>query len=63
MSGKPVYINLEHMGHFYPVDEKRRGNTLDERGYTGVGVTTHNNGGLHVQETPEQILNLIDKLK
>jgi hypothetical protein len=38
------------MGHFYV-----NGN------HTLIGVTTHNNGGFRVKETPEEILELINK--
>jgi hypothetical protein len=48
--GGVIYINVEHIGHFYY--NKTKSNTT-------VGVTTHNNGGFSVKETPEEILELI----
>jgi hypothetical protein len=48
----PVYININHIGHFYEHD-----------GMATIGVTTHNNGGLEVKESPEEILKLIKEAK
>jgi hypothetical protein len=31
--------------------------------YTKVGVTTHNDGGFKVKETPEEIIQIITKLE
>ena len=50
-SNYPVYINSEMIGHFYPT----------EKNLTRVGVVTHNNGGVLVKETPEQIIKLLSK--
>ena len=47
--GSDIYVNIDCMGHFY-VNGK----------HTLVGVTTHNNGGFRVKETPEEILELIN---
>jgi hypothetical protein len=56
-----VYINPDHIGHCYRVpEETERSRTIVE--HTMVGVTTHNNGGFAVKETPEQIKKLIEKL-
>jgi len=49
--GGKIYINVEHIGHFY--ESKHKSNTT-------LGVTTHNNGGFSVKETVQQIL---DKIK
>ena len=48
--GVKIYINIQHMGHYYY--NKSKNNTT-------VGVTTHNNGGFSVTETPEQIYDMI----
>ncbi len=54
----PVWINPEHIGHCYRVpEETERSRTIVE--HTMVGVTTHNNGGFAVKQTPEQIITLI----
>jgi hypothetical protein len=59
---KFVYINPDHIGHCYRVpEETERARTIAE--HTMVGVTTHNNGGFAVRETPEQIIKLIEKTK
>jgi len=56
-----VYINPKHIGHCYRVPQDTEGSrTIAE--HTMVGVTTHNNGGFAVKETPEQINKLIEKL-
>lgn len=47
----PVYVNIEQIGHFYKL----------EKYGTKVCVTTHNNGGLTVYESPEQIMRLINR--
>lgn len=54
IDGIKVHINVDHIGDFSPSRSK------DRAGTTNVGVTTHNNGGFYVRETPEQILNLIN---
>ena len=48
--GGKIYINIQHIGHYYY--NKNTKNTT-------VGVTTHNNGGFSVTETPEQIRDII----
>lgn len=48
---QPVYININHIGHFY--------RTL--KGYTNIGVTTHNNGGFDVKETVEEVIEMINE--
>jgi hypothetical protein len=50
MSGSDIYVNVDCVGHFYV-----NGN------HTSVGITTHNNGGFRVKETPEEIVELINK--
>ena len=57
-----LYINPNHIGHCYRVPEKTEySKTIAE--HTRVGVTTHNNGGFEVKESPEQIIKLIEKTK
>jgi len=47
-----IYINVEMIGAMY-VEGKR----------TILKHLSHNNGGYYIQETPEEILKLIDKAK
>jgi hypothetical protein len=56
-----VYINPSHIGHCYRVPGTTKYSKPIEE-HTRVGVTTHNNGGFEVKETPEQIIKLIEKL-
>jgi hypothetical protein len=58
----PIYINVEQIGDFYRVPEKRSYGSVDEEEHTRLGVTTHNNGGFRITETPETLLKLIDKV-
>ncbi len=58
----PIYINVEQIGHFYRVSEKKSYGSVDEVEHTRLGVTTHNNGGFAITETPETLLKLIDKV-
>lgn len=51
---KPVYVAVEMIGHISRIVES-------EKEYTNLGVTTHNNGGFKVKETPEEIIKLIKK--
>jgi len=48
--GNTIYINVEHIGHYY--DNKIKNNTT-------VGVITHNNGGFSVNETADEIHKMI----
>jgi hypothetical protein len=57
-----VYINPDHIGHCYRVPEKTEYSKVIAE-HTRLGVTTHNNGGFVVRETPEQIIKLIEKTK
>lgn len=52
----PIYVNVEHLGHVYRVPEVMEYGKITEDAYTKIGVTTHNNGGFRVKETPEEIL-------
>jgi hypothetical protein len=58
---KPVYLNAEQIGHFYRVPKKKSYGSVDEEEHTRVGVTTHNNGGFSIVETPETLIELINK--
>ena len=56
--GKPVYVNIDQIGHLYqrPAAKMNYGR---EEACTVIGVTTHNNGGFRVAEDLEQILRMI----
>jgi|688.fasta_scaffold2673410_2 hypothetical protein len=54
----PVWINPEHIGHLY-VEESYVEPNKTIPVSTRIGITTHNNGGLTVKQTPEQIITLI----
>jgi hypothetical protein len=56
---KPIYINVEEIGHFYRVPEKIEYGRVEKEEFTRIGVTTHNNGGFEIIETPEMLLKLI----
>lgn len=49
-----VYLNSDLIGHIY-VSEKD--------GCTIVGVTSHNNGGFKVKETPSEIVSRIEDIQ
>lgn len=51
MTGKPIYVNPKNIGHMYS----------NESGFTVLGVSTHNNGGFLIGESPELIIKLINK--
>jgi hypothetical protein len=55
----PIYINVQQIGHFYRVSEKKSYGSVDEVEHTRLGVTTHNNGGISITETPEELMELI----
>jgi len=57
----PIYINVDMIGHFYEVEEARSYGRVDKEKHTRIGVTTHNNGGFEITETPEVIIKLINK--
>ena len=60
--GNLVVVNVAHIGHFYPVDEKVEYGRVVEKAHTRLGVTTHNNGGFRVTETVDEIMKLINKM-
>lgn len=53
----PVYINVNQIGHFFEVENENNGKNYT---HSKIGITTHNNGGLNVIETVDQILKLIN---
>ena len=55
----PIYINVEHLGHFYEIADKMEYGRVTEVKHTRVGVTTHNNGGFKVIESVDKILNML----
>ena len=57
----PVYLNVEQIGHFFRVPQKMSYGSVDEAEHTRVGITTHNNGGFSIVETPETLIKLINK--
>ena len=59
----PVYLNVEQIGHFYRVPEKKSYGSVDEVEHTKLGITTHNNGGFAITETPEALIKLINKVQ
>jgi hypothetical protein len=58
---KPVYVNVEQIGHFFRVPEKMNYGCVEEVEHTRLGITTHNNGGFSIVETPEALIKLINK--
>jgi hypothetical protein len=58
---KSLYINVEQIGHFYRVPEKMNSCSVKEVEHTIVGVTTHNNGGFKIVETPEELMEMISQ--
>ena len=60
LSNDIIYVNPLQLGHFYQADKEDHMGRKIEGKKTIVGVTTHNNGGFKVRETPEQILKLIN---
>ena len=59
LSKSPIYINIEMIGHFYEVEEKRDYGSVTKVAHTRLGVVTHNNGGFEVIETANEIMKLI----
>ena len=56
-----IYVNVNEIGHFYEVKASQmwyQGEPISKK-RTVVGVTTHNNGGFNVKETPEEIVEKI----
>ena len=55
----PIYINVEHIGHFYEIADKMEYGRVTEVKHTRVGVTTHNNGGFKVIESVDKIIKIL----
>ena len=62
IKGDEIYINVDHIGSIYWVPQRIAYGRVEEESHTTIGVTTHNNGGLRVKETPKEIFKLIDDL-
>ena len=61
----PIYINIDEIGHFNEgeVPKMNSNGVFKPEKFTTVGVTTHNNGGFRVKETPEEIIEKIKMIK
>ena len=57
-----IYINIDHIGHFYQIERLNFETHVDEV-YTSIGVTTHNNGGFDVKETPNEIIEMCNEIE
>jgi len=58
---QPIYINIDCIGHVYTEKPKIEHGRVEKEAHTVVGVTTHNNGGFQVIETPNEIFIMLDK--
>ena len=56
-----IYLNVDQIGHFYRVPEKKSYGSVDEVEHTRLGIRTHNKGGFLIVETPEALIKLINK--
>jgi hypothetical protein len=56
-----IYVNVEQIGHFYIVPEKMNYGRVEEVEHTRLGITTHNNGGFSITETPKKLMELISQ--
>jgi len=56
-----IYLNVEQIGHFYIVPEKMNYGRVEEVEHTRLGITTHNNGGFSITETPKKLMELISQ--
>ena len=60
-----IYVNINEIGHFNEVKESQmwhQGEPTTKK-HTVIGVTTHNNGGFKVKETPEEIIEKIRRIR
>jgi hypothetical protein len=57
---KPIYINIECIGHIFEVEATNSYGSIDKPQHTRIGVITHNNGGFEVTETFKDIIKLIE---
>jgi uncharacterized protein YlzI (FlbEa/FlbD family) len=62
LQGKTIYINPDHIGHMYEVEDKIDYGRVMEPKHTKIGVTTHNNGGFQVKESAKEIIKKISTL-
>jgi len=60
-SDNSIYINVDEIGHFNEgeVSKMNSNGVFKPEKFTTVGVTTHNNGGFRVKETPKEIIEKI----
>lgn len=60
-----IYVNINEIGHFYEVSASQlwHGGEPTSKKHTVIGVTTHNNGGFKVEETPEEIIEKIRMIR
>jgi len=56
---KPIYININVIGHFYEVEEEMKYGRVEKEKHTVIGATTHNNGGFRVTESAKEIAQQI----
>jgi len=56
-----IYVNVDCIGHVYTEKPKIEHGRVEKEAHTVVGVTTHNNGGFKVIETPNEIFSMLDK--
>jgi len=55
---KPIYINIECIGHIFEVEATNSYGSIDKPQHTRIGVITHNNGGFEVTETFKDIIKI-----
>ena len=60
---KPIYINIDMIGHLFEVEATMEYGKIIEEKHTKIGVTTHNNGGFRVKESIDEILELEKGIK
>ena len=58
---QPIYINVDCIGHVYTEKPKIEHGRVEKEAHTVVGVTTHNNGGFQIIETPNEIFIMLEK--
>jgi hypothetical protein len=58
---QPIYINVDCIGHVYTEKPKIEHGRVEKEAHTVVGVTTHNNGGFQVIETPNEIFIMLEE--
>ena len=58
---QPIYVNVDCIGHVYTEKPKIEHGRVEKEAHTVVGVTTHNNGGFQIIETPNEIFIMLEK--